>query len=79
METVSIGGRRTCGFALERSGVSDGPAPVTATPAIAAVAAGAAAGLLAHTLRAPLWGAIAAGCGAALVTKVGIDKAAETA
>ena len=38
---------------------------------------GVAAGLLAAVLHAPLWGSIVAGCGAALFTKVGIDKAAE--
>lgn len=36
---------------------------------------GAAVGLLAHILRAPLWGAVVAGAGAALMTRIGIDRA----
>ena len=64
----SIAGRRPA------VGVSD--APIGASPVFAAVMTGAAAGLLAHVLKAPTWGAIAAGVGGALLTKVGIDRAA---
>jgi hypothetical protein len=46
-----------------------------ASPVYAAVMTGAAAGLLATVLRAPLWGAILAGAGAAFVTHVGIERA----
>lgn len=75
MERISLGGRTVGGFALSAdSGSSSG-----VSPAYAAVATGAAIGLLAHVLHAPLWGSIAAGAGAALVTKVGIDRAASTA
>lgn len=49
---------------------------IRVSPAFAALMTGAAAGLLAHVLRAPVWGSIAAGVGAALVTHVGIDQAA---
>jgi|HubBroStandDraft_2_1064218.scaffolds.fasta_scaffold04383_10 hypothetical protein len=73
MERISIGGRQVPGFAL---GAPDTNV-VTVTPAVAAVGVGVAAGLLAAVLKAPLWGSIVAGCGAALFTKVGIDKAAE--
>ena len=49
---------------------------VRVSPAFAALMTGAAAGLLAHVLHAPMWGSIAAGVGAALVTHVGIDQTA---
>lgn len=42
----------------------------------AALAAGAAAGLAAIVLKAPLWGAVFAFAGAAIVTKKAIDVAA---
>jgi hypothetical protein len=71
MEHVSRGGRSVAGFALGRVGDAPGPA---ATPILAAVMTGAAAGLLAYTLRAPTWGALLAGSGAMLVTKLAIDR-----
>lgn len=49
---------------------------IRVSPAFAALMTGAAAGLLAHVLHAPMWGSIAAGVGAALVTHVGIDQTA---
>jgi len=45
------------------------------TVAAASLMAGAAAGLLVHVLRAPLWASILSGVGAAYVTKVGIERA----
>ena len=75
MEQIRINGRKIQGFAL---GAPDGTTvTVSATPAIAAAGVGIAAGLLAAVLKAPLWGTIVTGAAAALVTKVGIDKAAE--
>jgi len=49
---------------------------VSVSPAFAALTTGAAAGLLAHVLHAPMWGSILVGAGAALFTHVGIDRAA---
>ena len=74
LQTVSLGGRPVRGFAL--GDPSPAGAEVTATPAIAALAVGATAGLLANLLKAPLWGAILAGAGAAVTTKFTIDRAA---
>ena len=75
MDQIRFNGRNVPGFG---TGAPDGTTvTVSATPAIAAAGVGVAAGLLAAVLKAPLWGTIVAGCGAALFTKVGIDKAAE--
>jgi hypothetical protein len=49
---------------------------IRVSPVFASLMTGAAAGLLAHVLHAPMWGAIVTGVGAALVTHVGIDKTA---
>jgi hypothetical protein len=49
---------------------------VTVSPVMASLAVGATVGLLAHVLHAPFWGSLLAGAGAAMVTNVGIDKAA---
>jgi hypothetical protein len=73
METISFGGRTVRGFAL--GDASGAPSP-GASPVFAAVMTGATAGLLAYVLKAPLWGSIVAGSGAAFVTKWGIDRAA---
>ena len=81
METISFGGQQVAGFALGQSppvGVG-ADTPYVATPRYAALMTGAAAGLLAHTLDAPLWGDIVVGVVAAVATKVAIDKTATTA
>jgi hypothetical protein len=63
-------------------GLGEGPSmglagvSVSMSPAFASLMVGATAGLLAHVLHAPFWGALTVGVGAALVTNVGIDKAA---
>ena len=75
MERISLNGRAVPGFALSQA--SPDTVKFAVTPAVAAVGVGVTAGLLAAVLHAPLWGSIVAGCGAALFTKVGIDKAAE--
>lgn len=49
---------------------------IRVSPVFAALMTGAAAGLLAHVLHAPMWGSIVVGAGAALVTHVGIDQTA---
>lgn len=52
------------------------PAPSPGGPvALASVMTGAAAGLLAYVLKAPLWGSILVGAGGAVATKVIIDRA----
>jgi hypothetical protein len=76
METISFGGRPVQGFALGASGGVSSPG---ASPAFAAVMAGATAGLLVYTFKGPLWGSILAGSGVAFVTKWGIDRSAEGA
>lgn len=77
-ETISLGGRRVTGFSLGDD--SSKPASIVkVTPALAAVSVGVTAGLFAAVLHAPVWGSILAGSAAAIVTKVGIDKSAETA
>ena len=43
---------------------------------LAAVMTGATVGLLAHVFKAPIGVSLLAGAGAAIVTKLGIDKAA---
>lgn len=74
MEGVAIGGRTVPGFALGQSvGVGDASAGVS--PAYAAIMTGGTIGLLVYVLKAPLWGAIVAGSGAALLTKLGVDRA----
>lgn len=74
MERISLGGRPAAGFALGQPiGSSDSGG---VSPTYAAVMTGAAAGLLVYVLRAPTWGAVLAGAGTALVTKVGIERAA---
>lgn len=74
MEYVSLGGRQVPGFALGQ------PAGVVETGVVssryAALMTGAAAGLLTYVLDAPVWGAVAVGAGAALITKVSIDRTA---
>ena len=62
------------GFALGQPvGVGDGGA---VSPRYASLMTGAAAGLLAYVLDAPVWGSILVGAGAAVATKVVIDRAA---
>jgi len=73
-ETVSLGGRPVAGFALGDS-VATTPSG-TVSPRYAALMTGAAAGLLAHTLRAPLWADVLVGAAAAVATKASIDRAA---
>ena len=72
-----MGGRAVAGFALGQPvglvASSDGGSVVS--PTYAAVMTGATVGLLAYVLKAPLWGAVVSGAGAALVTKYGIDRA----
>lgn len=75
MESVSLGGRPVAGFGIGQP-VGVGDVSVGVSPAYAAVMTGAAAGLLAYVLRAPTWGAVLSGAGAALVTMVGIERAA---
>ena len=75
METISLNGRVVPGFALGQA--SQDTVKFAVTPAVAAVGVGVTAGLLAAVLHAPVWATIVAGSAAALVTKVGIDKAAE--
>ncbi len=76
MERISFNGRQVPGFGL---GQTKPDVKFSVSPAVAAVSVGVTAGLLAAVLHAPLWGTLVAGSAAALVTKVGIDKAAETA
>jgi len=75
METISLNGRRVPGFALGQA--SADTVKFAVTPAVAAVSVGVTAGLLAAVLHAPLWATLVTGSAAALVTKVGIDKAAD--
>jgi len=72
MENVSLGGHRVPGFALadQAPTVSD-----SGTVKMASVMTGATAGLLAYVLNAPVWGSVLIGAGAAIATKIGIDKA----
>ena len=77
MERISLNGRQVPGFALGQA--KPDTVKFSVSPAVAAVSVGVTAGLLAAVLHAPLWGTLVAGSAAALVTKVGIDKAAETA
>jgi hypothetical protein len=70
MEGIYHSGRPVGGFALGDQQVA-GPGTVS----LAAAMTGATAGLLAYVLKAPLWGAIVAGTGAAFFTKYAIDKA----
>lgn len=70
METIYRGGRPVGSFAL-----GDQPVAGGGTVALASMMTGATAALLAYTLRAPLWGAVLAGTGAAVVTKYAIDRA----
>jgi len=74
METISLGGHIVPGFALGAPSTpsNDGGGTV----ALASMMTGATAGLLAYVVKAPVWGAVLAGAGAALLTKVGIDRAA---
>lgn len=70
------------GGANQVGALGDGPSTglagvdVRVSPAFASIMAGAAAGLLAHVLHAPTWGAILTGGAVAMVTNVGIDKTA---
>lgn len=70
METLYRGGRPVGAF-----GVGESPAPVGRSVALASVMTGATVGLLAHVLRAPLWGAVLGGAAAAVTTKYAIDRA----
>ena len=70
MDVVCRGGHQVAGFGVGGSAPSPPP-----TVAIASVMTGAAAGLLAYVLRAPVWGAILVGAGSAVVAKVAIDRA----
>lgn len=76
MERISLNGRAIPGFSLGQD-ASKETVKFAVTPAVAAVSVGITAGLLAAVLHAPLWGTIVVGAGAALATKVGVDKAAE--
>jgi hypothetical protein len=73
MDAIRFGGRPVAGFAL---GQGIGDAPVGANPTYAAVMTGAAVGLGAYVLRAPVWGAVVSGALAALLAKTGMDRAA---
>ena len=74
MESVAFGGRKVPGFALgEQVGV--GESTTLVSPTYASLMTGAAAGLLAYTLRAPAWGAVLLGAAAATTTKYAIDRA----
>lgn len=75
MENVSLGGRTVPGFALGQP-VGVGDASATVSPVYASVMTGAAAGLLAYVLSAPVWGAIVAGAAVATTTKYAIDRSA---
>jgi hypothetical protein len=77
METISLGGRPVAGFAVGQS--SQAAIIPHASPAFAALMTGATVGLAAYVFKAPLWGSILAGSGAAAATKWGIDRAAATA
>lgn len=75
METIYRGGRPVGGFALAGEGTPP-PAPAGGgTVALASMMTGATAGLLAHVLRAPMWGSILAGAAAAVTTRYAIDRA----
>ncbi len=71
MEVIYRGGRPVGGFGLGQQQ----PATGSGTVALASMMTGATAGLLAYVLKAPLWGAVLAGTGAAVVTKYAIDRA----
>lgn len=75
MERISFNGRTIPGFALGQT--KPDTVKFAVSPAVAAVSVGITAGLFAAVLHAPLWGTIVVGAGAALATKVGVDKAAE--
>lgn len=70
MEVIYRGGRPIGGF-----GLGDQPVAGGGTVALASMMTGATAGLVAHMAKAPLWGAILIGTGAAVVTKWAIDRA----
>ena len=72
MEHLAFDGRAFPGFALGQP--TEGNKPGIET--LAAVTVGATAGLLLYVLKAPLWGSILTGVGAAFLTKVSIDRAA---
>lgn len=76
MERISRNGCPAPGFFIGQSDTKE-TVKFAVTPAVAAVSVGITAGLLAAVLHAPLWGTIVVGAGAALATKVGVDKAAE--
>ena len=74
MERIALGGRQVQGFALgQPTGVGVGEGGVV-SPRYASLMTGAAAGLLVYVLSAPVWLAIVAGAGAAVVTKASIDS-----
>ena len=74
MEQLSRGGRSVPGFALGQA--DDAPTPSLVVQ-YAVLMTGVATGLLVGpVLKAPLWGAILAGAGAAVVAKAGIERAA---
>jgi hypothetical protein len=76
MERIFLNGCPKNGFFIGQTAAPE-TVRFTVSPSVAAVSVGVTAGLLAAVLKAPLWGSIVAGCAGALVTKVGIDKAAE--
>lgn len=86
MERISLGGRPAVGFGPRVGELTAGrtatglAAPLGAggetgaSPIYAGLMTGAAVGLLVYVLKVPVWGAVVAGAGAALATKVGIDR-----
>lgn len=61
---------------LAPMGLAEAPPPAPGgTVTLASVMTGATVGLLAFVLRAPLWGSLLAGAGAAVTTKWAIDRA----
>jgi hypothetical protein len=69
---ISRGGRPVPGFAL---GAPTAAPSMTASTAMAAVMVGATVGLLAHVMKASTGVALLTGAGAAVIAKLGIDRA----
>jgi len=71
-EQISLGGHRVSGFAL-----ADDAKPKTfrATPVVAALMVGGAVGFGAHMFKASMGYSILLGAAAAVLAKIGIDKA----
>ena len=74
MDQISLGGRPIAGFLLDDT---TGSSSSGATPVLAAAMTGATVGLLAYVFKAPVGVSLLAGTGAAIVTKLGIDRAAK--